>query len=341
MIPFDEDLRTLIEYVRSLGATDEEIDSAWRMGGLGPLALDLAMRPPGTAVSLDDFVAAEPDPDLARRLWLALGLPSESELPFPVTSDAAEAIRVLALLAPLLGEEAVLGFARVVGSSTARVADSLASATRVGMEVPQLATGRPYSEVARENATAARELLPVLWEAIGAVFRRHLVLVSHQRWAPDADRVAVVVQRTVGFVDLVGSTEVLRELSVAELARLVDRFEQLVWDKVTAVGGRVVKLIGDEAMFVLETPHAAARVAVDLIEASPEPVRIGFAHGEVAALHGDYYGRAVNLAARLVAVAPAGAALSSTEIAGFDCTPFDTGPLRGFPATEIGAFRVA
>ena len=187
----------------------------------------------------------------------------------------------------------------------------------------------------------ARELLPLLWESIGAVFRRHLVLVSHQRWAPDVDRAAVVLHRTVGFVDLVGSTQVLQELSVAELARMVNAFEQLVWDLVTGAGGRVVKLIGDEAMFVLETPSAAARVAQDLIATSPQPVRIGFAHGEVAAVHGDYYGRTVNLAARLVAVAPPGGILSSDRIPGFDCTPFETGPLQGFTASDVGAFRVA
>ena len=341
MISFDEDLRALVEYVRSLGATEEEIETVRRMGNLGPLALDLAIRPPGPAPSLDEFARSEADPGLTRRLWLALGLPAQSDVPFPVTADMAETLRILAFFVPMMGEDTVLGFARVIGSSTARLADSLAGATRMAVEIPQLDTGRPYSEVAKENSEVARELLPSLWQAIGAVFRRHLVLVSHQRWAPDQDRVAVVHHRTVGFVDLVGSTEVLRTLSVAELARMVDRFEQLVWDLVTAAGGRVVKLIGDEAMFVLDTPTAAARVALDLIAASPQPVRVGFAHGEVAALHGDYYGRTVNLAARLVAVAPSGGVLSSVEIGGFECSPYETGPLRGFPPDEICVFRVA
>jgi len=339
MLPFDRDLEALIDFVRSLGATEEEIEAAKRTGNLGPLALDLSMRPSGEARSLEEFVSDEPDPALVRRLWLALGFPVETESPFPVTPDMAEAIRALALFVSLVGEEPVLGFVRVVGSSTARVADSLSSVTRMGVEVPQLATGKPYSEVAREYSALARELLPTLWNAVGAVFRRHLVLVAQQRWAPDQDRVAVMVQRTVGFVDLVGSTQVLRELSVPELARRVDRFEQLVWDRVTAAGGRVVKLIGDEAMFVLGTPADACRVALDLVAASPQPVRIGLAHGEVAALHGDYYGQTVNLAARLVAAAPTSGVLIAQEVEGFDCQPFDPGPLRGFPS-GVAAYRI-
>ena len=59
------------------------------------------------------------------------------------------------------------------------------------------------------------------------------MLVSYQAWAPDDARTAITVTRTVGFVDLVGSTGVLRAQSVAEIATSVDRFERLVWDLVT------------------------------------------------------------------------------------------------------------
>jgi len=98
----------------------------------------------------------------------------------------------------------------------------------------------------------------------------------------------------------------------------------------------VVKLIGDEAMFVIQDPGAACRLARSLVAASPQPVRIGMAHGEVVAFHGDFYGPTVNLAARLVAAAQAATILVDESLAGATAgpvtlEPVDAGPLRGFP----------
>ena len=166
------------------------------------------------------------DPALVRRLWSALGLPESPPMPFPVTPDMAQALE--GAVVPdrcISARKPSSGSARVIGSSVARIADALSSATRVGVEVPQITTGMPYSEVARNYSTVARELLPMLWDAIGAIFRRHLVLVSYQRWSTDEERAAVIVDRVVGFVDLVGSTDVLRTLTVSELAAAVNRFE--------------------------------------------------------------------------------------------------------------------
>jgi adenylate cyclase len=170
------------------------------------------------------------------------------------------------------------------------------------------------------------------------------VLVAYERWSTDEERVAVIVDRVIGFVDLVGSTEVLRTLTVSELAAAVDRFELAVWDLVTAAGGRVVKLIGDEAMFVVDEPADACRLASAMIGHPAYPVRVGLAYGPSVALHGDYYGPTVNLAARLVAVAPPSSVLVSDavkdavgEAFGFESYP--TGSLQGFPDVT-SAFRL-
>lgn len=72
------------------------------------------------------------------------------------------------------------------------------------------------------------------------------------------------------------------------------------WDTVTGAGGRVVKLIGDEVMFVHADAGAACGIAKELIEHSGHHVRVGVGHGSMVAMHGDFYGAVVNLAARLV-----------------------------------------
>jgi adenylate cyclase len=112
----------------------------------------------------------------------------------------------------------------------------------------------------------------------------------------------------VGFVDLVGFTRTSGSMQTDELGRLLGRFEALASDVITEAGGRVVKLIGDEAMLVFPTADQAAQGAIELVDACAAgdlpSARAGLSLGQVLARGGDYFGRPVNLASRLVDVAP-------------------------------------
>ena len=57
------------------------------------------------------------------------------------------------------------------------MAEALANALHVGIEMPEREGGVPYSEVIGQMTREAHGLLPTVWNAVGAVFRRHLVLV--------------------------------------------------------------------------------------------------------------------------------------------------------------------
>ena len=299
--PDAADQLRLLRGAFDLGATLQEVTRAAAVRyNFGPLMLDLAMRPVGDTQDLGDFAASGSDPELIRRLWAALGLPDAESPVVRVTPDAADALRLMTDMAALFGEEAALGVVRVMGSTMARLAETISGVFRVGEELPQLKTGTSRAEVAQTYTRIVRDLLPSFLEALGAVFRRHLVDVSYQMWSTDTEQAAVTLERTVCFADLVGSTELLRTVSIREMANMVRRFEEQVWDLVSAGGGRVVKLIGDEAMVVFAEPSRACRVGLDLIDQSEHPVRIGMAHGTVVSLYGDYYGETVNLAARLV-----------------------------------------
>jgi adenylate cyclase len=118
----------------------------------------------------------------------------------------------------------------------------------------------------------------------------------------------------VGFLDLVGYTALSQLLHEEELALLVARFEELTHDTVAQHGGRLVKTIGDEVMFVAEVPAVAARIALRLTERTGDDevlpdARAGLAFGPVVAHEGDYYGPVVNLAHRLVEIAYPGTVL--------------------------------
>ena len=338
-----DQLRLLVDAFE-LGATLEEvIRAAGVRNNLGPLLIDLAMRPHGDTQDLADFAVSGADGEQVRRMWSALGLPDVASPVVRVTPDAADALRLLTAMASLFGEEAALGVARVMGSTMARLAETISGTFRVGQEVPQLNTGASRAELSEAYTGIIRELLPPFLEAVGAVFRRHLVDIAYQTWATDTEQTAVIMERTVCFADLVGSTELLRTVSIREMANMLRRFEEQVWDLVSAHGGRVVKLIGDEAMIVFAEPTQACRVGLDLIDVSEHPVRIGMAHGTVVSLYGDYYGETVNLAARLVNRADPSTLLVSESVrdrAGpalaFDAlTPLT---LKGFAET-VPAFR--
>jgi class 3 adenylate cyclase len=343
--PDPEDQLRLLKGAFDLGATlDEVIRAVRHRYNLGPLMLDLIMRPAGPTEDLGDFAASEPEPLLVRRLWSALGLPDSDGSSVRVTPDAAEALRVMTRMVDLFGEEATLAVARVVGSSMARLAETISDTFRVSVEMPGLNNGKSRAEVAEDYTLAVRDLLPAFLGAVEAVFRRHLVNVSFQTWSTDTDQAAVILERTVCFADLVGSTETLRAVSIREMANLLRSFEEQVWDLVGAGGGRVVKLIGDEAMFVLEDPSAACQVGLDLIRLSERPVRIGMAHGMVVGLYGDYFGETANLAARLVDLADASTLVVSESVrdrASVDATfvRLASRALKGF-ADPVPMYRV-
>jgi adenylate cyclase len=72
-------------------------------------------------------------------------------------------------------------------------------------------------------------------------------------------------------------------------------------------GGRAVKLLGDGVMFHFPDPPGALRCSLELVERAPSeglpPAHVGVHAGAVVYREGDYFGRTVNVAARVAAKA--------------------------------------
>jgi adenylate cyclase len=149
------------------------------------------------------------------------------------------------------------------------------------------------------------------------------------------------------FVDLVGYSEVTGSLSARDLAAVLVDFDERTARAVRQGNGQVVKMIGDEAMFVAEEPGDACRLALSLVAAFTEnqtsPVRVGLATGEMVSVFGDLYRLDVSLAARLVALAePDTVVVSQRTRDGapdflFEALPAH--PLKGFP-DPITSYRL-
>lgn len=156
------------------------------------------------------------------------------------------------------------------------------------------------------------------------------------------------LSRSFGFVDM-SSYTATASLMGADLVGLVERFEYLCRTVVTAAGGRVVKMIGDSVFFIADDLETGLVVVTDLIDSlrSAEgilPVRASFIQGDVFSRSGDVFGPSVNLAARLVDIAPRWSILTDAPTA----AAIDSSSVRKqyeiqeFPSTELrGLGRVS
>jgi hypothetical protein len=196
----DADQRELIRFAMSRGATPEQLAQA---PNLGELALDLTLRPRGALPLREVAASAGIDWPTTLRLMTAAGLPTDPD--FHVTADEAASIRLLAgAHNDLLGDEATLQLARVTGNAMARLAETLVGVFRLQVELPRRAAGRPYVDVVKEYSELTETLLPSFVATLDASLRRQIVAVAERMWSTDPERSVVTVQRTVGFVDLVG-----------------------------------------------------------------------------------------------------------------------------------------
>src|SRR3954470_5278024 len=107
----------------------------------------------------------------------------------------------------------------------------------------------PPPETARAAARKLAELVDRPEPLLVYAWRRHLTAAISRMVAdaePTEERAGVV--RSLGFTALVSFTALVRRLSEPQLAQVVQRFEALASDVVTAHGGRVVKTVGDEVL---------------------------------------------------------------------------------------------
>jgi class 3 adenylate cyclase len=216
-----------------------------------------------------------------------------------------------------MGDDAADGFLRVLGATIARLAEAISSMIRTSS--PKMWLGHTGDELATAMAyREAAEFVPRIGAMIDAVHRHHLVgtrtFIEGVVRGPSEGLLC-----GVGFVDLSGFTALTQTLTPAELSATLTEFGNTAADVVHTHGGRVVKFLGDAVMWVSSDPERLAKVALDLVDhprAREEgiQVRAGLGYGEILAMSGDYFGNAVNLAARLVAAAAPGQILAAADV---------------------------
>jgi adenylate cyclase len=260
--------------------------------------------------------------DVLRSFWRALGFADVVDTEAAFTDLDVEALALLKSIIDLgiTDLDRALHMTRVMGASMARIADALVTDALVtDVLVGPVATGSsgmPDADLGAEEferyATNQAMAVPVTAKLLEFVWRRHAQAALQRadllRLRSDTGGLPMLC---VGFADMVGFTEISQQLSEDELATMVGRFEEIAHDTITARGGRLVKMIGDEAMFVADTALDGAHIATSLAEAYADDdmlsdVRVSLSFGGVLRQDGDYFGPTVNLASRIVGIARPG-----------------------------------
>lgn len=310
--------------------TPADLGQAGTLGELAMLAIEREFGGQGQRYDVGELAAViGADPASLLLLWRSLGF-TEPRPGEQVLSDTD--LRMLGGIIPFISEEAfseelTLQMTRVIGSAMERIATAQVDSILAQFDAAEATAGegalspadRPLEVAVTDQALAAdtARVLNAMPDVLEFVWRRHLVNAARRRLLR---RVTGESDMCVGFADLVGFTAQAQQLSERELAAVVERFEKLAYDVVTAQGGRVVKMIGDEVLFVADDIAVGARIALSLSEAYREDaalsdVRVGLAAGAVLEREGDVYGPVVNLASRIVTVAFPGSVVVSAEVA--------------------------
>jgi adenylate cyclase len=232
-----------------------------------------------------------------------------------------------------------LGRAHVEGLRL--IATAWGDAYQARFEGPVLATGAGQRAAMEYAARLSLDFLPLGDPALLAMYHRQEELLWTEGLVERIEHeleAAGMLGRpgrvpAMSFLDLTGYTRLTEERGDAAAAALAERLAVLVERSAREHGGVPVKWLGDGVMAHFREPAGAVWSALELVERLPAaglpPAHVGVAAGPVVVQGGDYFGRTVNLAARIAAHASAGQVLVSQSVA-------ESVPPQGVRFAELG-----
>jgi adenylate cyclase len=263
---------------------------------------------------LDVIAQSGVAPELADAVWNALGFASVGDDVRAFTVNDVQALRNSQQLiaSGLVDTDTWLVMARTMGQALSRLAEA-----QIDVFGRVLGDLEPQ-EAVNVALAAAEQVVPPIEQLLLFVFRRQFAAAAHRTLAGAGQEDQPTI--TVGFLDLVDFTRSTRRWDVSRLEQTLEVFERDTALRVAAIGGRVVKTLGDGVLFAASDPVAAVRVALDTVQAHLEDdelpgVRGGLASGPVLERLGDRYGEPVNLASRLADEARASSVLVDRVLA--------------------------
>lgn len=252
-------------------------------------------------------------------MYVALGLPRPAGDEHVREEDLPMLRAIPVLLGAGVGEGDILRALRVYGDSARRAVRFESHLFHSIIEAPfraRLRDNEAYEAALRQVGVRMGHTGE---QMLGWLFRRHAEAVhtEHQMEHVEAAlEEAGLRQRSprgieaAVFADLSGYTALTEEAGDARAAQVSISLAQYVSEVGASHRGDVVKMLGDGVHFHFRDPDDAVRASLDIVEgvASRDlpPAHIGVNAGPMIYDEGDYFGRTVNIAARIAAQARAG-----------------------------------
>jgi len=341
----------VIARLRARGHTLEQIKRAGEAGQLaaGPLENLLSRAGPRHPLRQAARLSGLGE-EMIERMYTSTGLG------VPTDGYSDEDVQILKYAAAVLDAglplPAFVQLMRVYGQAVAQIADAEVRLIHLYVHEPLMRSGVTSVEIADEMEGLAREVLPFATPFMNYFHDRLLAqfveqdMIGHME--ADIDMEALEegrVRVAIVFADLAGYARLTIERGDEAALGAVERFVALV-EHTLPIDARVIKMLGDEVMVVGSDAAALTAWAVALPRgmAGGDPLpRIGIHYGEALYRDGDYFGRDVNQAARVVARAGGGEVLVTRPVvelaAGVDSLQFERigeVRLKGFAeATEL------
>lgn len=290
------------------------------------------------------------DPTTIADLFVALGLPfPEADHELREADVAAITRFVTAWGGESMAADARDRAARLVGDAARRATEGWVNLfmEAIGLSIEERAEMRAdelRTRLFEPGARVAEAFEPtMIW-----LLRRHM---EHALNALNVESMERVLEhkgvrpthahdaRSVVFADLTGYTRLTEEGGDAQAARHAAALAEVATGLAARHRGRLVKQLGDGVMLVFGDAGAAVAASADLMGRAGDrglpPLHIGVSAGPVVERDGDYFGRTVNLAARLSGIAGPGEVIVSGSVA----DDVDADRLEAIGSRELKGFE--
>jgi adenylate cyclase len=308
--------RTLVTFLLDQGVAVEEVRGARERGDLANLLAAAVLWPDTTRITVTELAErAGVGETSVRRARRMLGFVDPGDEP-RLRPREVDIFTSFAAGSALFGEERTLQMSRVLGTSTAAIAEAAISLFTNALGAPLRTAGvsdAEYGLQARDALLAFETVCTSVDVMLRLHFERALARLGGDMTVDELDY-------AIAFVDVVGSTAMAGELDHAAVATALRAFDRIAAETSIQHDVRLVKLIGDGAMLAAREVAPLTRTVAEIIDRVAQhdvlrAAKAGVTFGPVAVHDGDYYGQVVNLAARASNAAVAGEVLVDAEAA--------------------------
>jgi class 3 adenylate cyclase len=331
----------LVRRCLDVGMTVEEIRQAG--DDLVPLAIDAIFRVSREQLTLAEVAErAGVDDETLAAIARATGFAGPNRDQRVWNDDDVASMAILATSQEFLGDDALQQILRTSTAAVGRIGDAVMSTFLTSAGAAAMAeddSGLGLVEANQAGAALLEGFGPWLTRALTRHLRVAFRDSSELEMTAALDHGVDTPVLAIGFADLIGSTSHAERRTLVELNAALHRFELTAIDVVNAHGGRIVKFIGDEVMFRAADADVAAAIALDLVDevrADDElpPIRAAVTYGMVLSREGDFHGPTVNLAARILKLAPMNGVVASLA------TAESFSPDAGIDVEALGAIEM-